>query len=174
VIADVRVVHLADGWTIALDVVAWAIVHATAGYIAHRLPLRWLGRDVGPLRLTAAERRIGVYRRLRIARWKDRLPEAGALFAGGMSKRHLPARDAVGLARFVAETRRAEWAHWPALAAVPVFALFNPPVAAAAMVAYGVAANVPCILVQRYNRARLVRALARSRRARETIGSSIP
>jgi glycosyl-4,4'-diaponeurosporenoate acyltransferase len=171
---SVRVVHLADAWTIALDVVAWGAVHASTGYLAHRTPLRRLQRDVGPLRLTRWEREVRVFERLRIRRWKDKLPEAGALFAGGMSKRSLPGVDAGGLERFAAETRRAEWAHWWALGAVPLFALFNPPVAAAAMVVYAVAANGPCILVQRYNRARLRRALARSRSSRETIGSSIP
>jgi glycosyl-4,4'-diaponeurosporenoate acyltransferase len=171
---SVRVVHLADGWTIALDVVAWGLVHAGTGYAAHRLPVRLLQRDVGPLRLTPAERRVRVFERIGIRRWKDRLPEAGALFAGGMSKRHLPDAQAGGLARFVVETRRAEWAHWWAIAAVPLFALFNPPVAAVAMLVYALAANGPCILVQRYNRARLRRALARSRSSRDTIGSSIP
>jgi glycosyl-4,4'-diaponeurosporenoate acyltransferase len=169
-----RVVHLANGWTVVLDIVAWGVVHASTGYVAHRLPVRWLQCDRGPLRLTAAERRVTCFHRIDIRRWKDRLPEAGALFTGGVSKRHLPPTDHGGLPRFVVETRRAEWAHWLALAAVPLFALFNPPAAAVAMIAYGVAANGPCIAVQRYNRARLARALARSRRSRETIGSSIP
>jgi glycosyl-4,4'-diaponeurosporenoate acyltransferase len=171
---SVRVLHLADGWTIALDVVAWGIVHAGTGYAAHRLPQRWLQRDAGPLRLTKAERRVRVFHRLGIRRWKDRLPEAGALFAGGLSKRHLPSAVDGGLTRFVVETRRAEWAHWWALAAAPLFALFNPPGAAVAMILYALVANGPCIVVQRYNRARLRRVLARERNSRDTIGSSIP
>ena len=40
------------------------------------------------------------------------MPEAGGLFRGGVSKRHLPAYDAAGLRLFVRETRRAELAHW--------------------------------------------------------------
>jgi glycosyl-4,4'-diaponeurosporenoate acyltransferase len=171
---SVRIVHLPDAWTVVLDVVVWGAVHASTGYVAHRLPLRSLQRDVGPLRLTAPERRVHVFHRLGIRRWKDRLPEAGALFAGGMSKRQLPPSAAGGLRRFVAETRRAEWAHWMALAAAPLFMLFNPPVAVVLMGLYALVANGPCIVVQRYNRARLVRALARARRSRETIGISMP
>jgi glycosyl-4,4'-diaponeurosporenoate acyltransferase len=171
---SLRIVHLADGWTIALDVVAWAVVHATTGYAAHRLPGDWLRRDRGPLRLTARERDVHIYHRLRIRRWKDRLPEAGALFAGGVSKRRIPPAELGGLDRFVVETRRAEWAHWMAVAAVPLFVLWNPPVAVIAMVVYAAVANGPCIVVQRYNRARLARALARSRTSRETVGSSMP
>src|SRR5206468_2989506 len=70
-------------------------------------------------------------RRLRITRWKDSLPEAGDLFEGGVSKRRLPSYDAGGLELFVRETRRAELAHWWAMACGPLLALWNPPPAAA-------------------------------------------
>ncbi len=56
---------------------------------------------------------------------------------------------------FVRETRRAELAHWWALACGLLFVLWNPPLAAALLVAYGVAANLPFILIQRYNRFRI-------------------
>ena len=49
--------------------------------------------------------------------------------------------------------RRAELAHYPILAFGPVFFAFNPWWLALVMVGYAVVANVPCILVQRYNRA---------------------
>lgn len=148
--------------TIAVDVVAWGVFHAGTGYAAHRLGERGLARDgwlLGPRRFEDGGR---FYRRaLRIHRWKDRLPEAGALFDGGVSKRELPARDASGLALFVRETRRAELAHWWAMACAPLFLLWNPPLAAALLVAYGVLVNLPFILIQRYNRFRTQPLLAR-------------
>jgi glycosyl-4,4'-diaponeurosporenoate acyltransferase len=150
------------GGTLTANVLAWAVVHAGTGYAAHRAPERWLQEDGWLLRVRRGERRL--HRVLGVRRWKDRLPDAGALFAGGISKRHLPAT----LETFVRETRRAELAHWWALAAVPVFALWNPPIGVVLMVAYGVAANCPCILIQRYNRARTGRIL--ERRARRGIG----
>jgi glycosyl-4,4'-diaponeurosporenoate acyltransferase len=186
VLVDVRVVDLGNAITVALDIAAWALVHVVVGYGAHRVPSRALRRDHGILVLRQWERDGRAYERLRIRRWKDRLPEAGAFFAGGMSKRQLPARDEIGLLRFAIETRRAELAHWWAMLALPLFALFNPPYAMPLMVLYAVAANVPCIAVQRYNRARLGRALdrlghgtrvdaaARRRSPGRTIGSSMP
>ena len=91
-------------------------------------------------------------RRLRIHRWKDRLPDAGDLFRGGMSKRQLPTYDVAGLTAFARETRRAELAHWWALFCGPLFVLWNPPLAAALLVTYGVLVNLPFIAIQRYNR----------------------
>jgi glycosyl-4,4'-diaponeurosporenoate acyltransferase len=45
-----------------------------------------------------------------------------------------------------------------------MFGLWNPPWAVAVMFIYATVANVPCLLVQRYNRARLLDALARLKR----------
>lgn len=55
------------------------------------------------------------------------------------------------------ETWRGELCHWAALASTPVFALWNPPWAILIMTLCGLLLNIPCILVQRYNRIRLRR-----------------
>ena len=154
--------------TVAVDVVAWGVFHAATGYAAHRLGDERLSRDGVVLRPRGFERDGRFYRRrLRIHRWKDRLPEAGALFTGGVSKRQLPAADVAGLELFVRETRRAELGHWWAMACSPLFVLWNPPVPAALLMGYGVLVNLPFILIQRYNRFRtqaILQRLARSGR----------
>jgi glycosyl-4,4'-diaponeurosporenoate acyltransferase len=181
----VPLVHVPVIPLVALDVVAWGVIHSVSGYGVHRLPLRALQRDGWLLRTRAFERDGRFYvERLHIKRWKDRLPEAGALFPGGVSKRHVPAAANGGLERFVVETRRAELGHWLALVPAPLFALWNPPGVAALMVVYGVGVNLPFIAIQRYNRVRAARVLrskadasaaeARARNERGTSGSSIP
>ncbi len=153
------VVVLADWLIILLNVVVWFGWSVGIGYVGHRLPHAVFERDSRLTRLRAFESRGRWYeRRLRIKRWKDRLPEAGAFFAGGFSKRRVARAE---LERFVAETRRAELVHWVAMALWPVFAIWNPPWAAAVVFVYAIAANAPCLVVQRYNRARLVHLIDR-------------
>ena len=143
-------------WAVAVVNVAWwALVHAGTGFAAHRLPEERLAHDGWLLRVRPGE--VDRYRRLGIRRWKDRLPEAGALLPGGISKRHVGS----SLEQFVRETRRAELAHWWAMAGGPVAALWNPPVGAVLMVAYGTGVNAPFIAIQRFNRARAQRLLQR-------------
>lgn len=170
-------------WIVAANVAFWAAVHTTTGLYVHRLPVERLERDRWVHRPRRVEAGGRLYDALAIRRWKDRLPEAGALFAGGVSKRHLPPAAEGGLERFVVETRRAELGHWLALLPGPLAVLWNPPVGAVAMVAYGVLANLPFIAVQRFNRQRAQRVLARSsgsrsdgprRRRSRTRGRSIP
>ena len=142
--------------TILLDIVVWGMFHTLTGLAAHRLDERRLARDGWLLRQRPFEDGGRWYRRrLRIQRWKDRLPEAGSLFRGGVSKRQLPAYDIAGLTLFARETRRAELAHWWAMSCGPVFLLWNPPLAAGLLVTYGVVINLPFIAIQRYNRFRI-------------------
>jgi glycosyl-4,4'-diaponeurosporenoate acyltransferase len=151
--------------TVGVDVLAWGVIHAATGYAAHRLDGSRLSRDgwlLRPRRFEAAGR---WYRhRLRIHRWKDSLPEAGALFRGGVSKRQLPAHDVAGLRVFARETRRAELAHWWAMCGGLLFVLWNPPLASGLLVGYGVVANLPFIVIQRYNRFRIQALLERRSR----------
>ena len=167
----VPVLRLAPGTNVVVDIAAWAVFHAATGYAVHRLPLRRLEHDNWLLRGRRFELDGHLYERFGIRRWKDGLPEAGALFAGGVSKRRLTGTDEPGLARFAMETRRAELGHWSAMACGPLFVLWNPPAVAATMVAYGVVVNVPFIAIQRYNRLRIERVLARRRNRSSAPGS---
>jgi glycosyl-4,4'-diaponeurosporenoate acyltransferase len=141
------------------DGALWAVWSAVCGYVAYRTPASRLQHD-RLLAIRGFERDGRSYERvLRIKAWKDALPEAGSLFRGGTSKSHLPGHDREALVDFAAETRRAERTHWAILALAPTFFAWNPWWLATAMLGFGVAANVPCLLVQRYNRARLLRIL---------------
>lgn len=148
--------------TVAVDVVAWGAFHAGTGYAAHRLGEPRLSRDSWLLAPRDFEVGGRWYRsRLRIHRWKDKVPEAGALFQGGVSKGRLPSYDVAGLEAFVRETRRAELAHWWAMGCGPLFVVWNPPLPAGLLITYGVAINAPFIAIQRYNRFRTQALLAR-------------
>lgn len=143
----------------------WPCWMAAVGYVAARTPDQRFAADDFVTRIRPFERGGRWYReQLAIHRWKDRLPEVGLLF-GDYSKRQLSSRDASGFERFALETRRAEYAHLAMVAGALVTTLWNPPWAFPINVAVGAGANLPCLAVQRYNRARLetVAAAATSR-----------
>lgn len=156
------VLQLSDGAAIVVSCVVWASIGVASGLWFHRLPLERLEHDNWLTRPRAFEAGGHWYqRRLRVRRWKDRLPEKGDLFRDGFSKRHLIDRSTPHLLRFVAETRRAEMVHWANLVAGPLFLLWCPPLLGACMIAFGVVAHLPFIVIQRYNRERLRGILAR-------------
>ncbi|MHB1138461.1 MAG: glycosyl-4,4'-diaponeurosporenoate acyltransferase CrtO family protein [Microthrixaceae bacterium] len=159
--ADV-VVHLSDPVAILVSCIAWVLIGLVPGYGLLRLPVATFDHDTWLTRLRPVEDDGAWYQRhLRIRAWKDRLPEKGDLFPGGFSKRHLRDRSDTHLRRFAAETRRAETVHWTNLAAGPLFLVWCRPLLGTCMIAFGVLAHLPFILVQRFNRGRLLRLVRR-------------
>lgn len=145
-----------------MSCLAWVLLGLTTGFFVHRLPLSYLSRDRWITRPRAWEDDGRFYeRRLRIRRWKDKLPEKGDLFRGGFSKRVIRDRSDGFLDRFAAETRRAELVHWMNAGSGPLFLIWCPWYLGLIMIGFGWVAHLPFIAIQRYNRARITRTLRR-------------
>ena len=143
-------------WLIVTDVCAWVFFGVVIGWFQARQPAERLTGTGWFSHIRQWERHGRVYRRwAAIDAWKDLIPDAGTWF-GGLSKRRLPAAVDGGMARFVAECQRAERTHMGQLVVLPVFALWNPWSAFLWNVAFAVVGNVPCWMIARYNRARIV------------------
>jgi glycosyl-4,4'-diaponeurosporenoate acyltransferase len=144
------------------NLLGWPAIHMVTAWIVHRLPISRFSHDTVVYKARAWEKEGQFYRqRFAIQRWKSMLPD-GAPWVGGFSKKSIIRRDRLYLNTFLFETRRAECAHWCMLLCAPVFYLWNPLWADGVMAAYAIGANLPCILVQRYNRlilARMLRAM---------------
>ncbi len=137
---------------------SWVVIHIGSGFLAHHMPLHWFQAEHPVFRSRPWEQGGDIYRRyLALDRWKQLLPEAGAMFSGGFSKRSLVNAEPAYLARFIAETRRAELSHWIAVAASIYFFFWNPLHIAIWMPVYAIATNLPFIIVQRAVRPRLQR-----------------
>jgi glycosyl-4,4'-diaponeurosporenoate acyltransferase len=147
------------------NILGWPVVHLTIGFVSVRLPSEFFARDNWLTAARSWEANGRLYREwMGIRKWKPLLPDGAPLF-GGFAKGKLFARDAEYLRNFMLETRRAEIAHWCMLGCVPIFFLWNPPWACWVMTAYAFAANLPCILAQRYNRLMLQRVAQNQRPA---------
>jgi glycosyl-4,4'-diaponeurosporenoate acyltransferase len=160
-------IHLSDGWSVLVSIAAWLLIGLVSGYVLHRADVARFAHDGRLTRLRRWEDGGKWYqRRLRIRSWKDLLPEKGDLFRGGFSKRHLRSRSDAHLRRFVAETRRAELVHWTNMAAGPFFLIWCRPAIGAWMIVFGVVVHLPFVLIQRYNRGRLLGIIGRRERRR--------
>jgi len=151
-------IELPLAWIIVLNVAGWPIIQFSLAWVFTRLPAAWF-KPPAPL---AWERAGWFYERaFGVKHWKHLLPDAARWFAGGFPKRALAGRDTLYLRQFIGETWRGELCHWFALVCAPVFFLWNPWWADLIMVAYALVANLPCIIAQRYNRARFQRLIAK-------------
>lgn len=141
----------------------WFLFQAGAAFLCFHLPDGAFAQDNWLYRARGWEQKGRVYERVfRIKKWKRLLPDGGALF-GGYAKKHLQDFSAQSLDTFLIESRRAELTHWLAILPFWVFGLFAPFAVVPIMLAYALAANLPCIIAQRYNRPR-IKALRQKKR----------
>jgi len=147
---------------VAIYSVLWATFGVGSGWVANRIPACRLDGDTWITKIRPFEDRGSWYaRHLRVRVWKRRLPEAGALFQGGVSKASLPGFGRTELETFARETRRAELVHWANVGFGATFLVWNPWPIGALMVLFGLVAHLPFVVVQRYNRARAMFLLER-------------
>jgi glycosyl-4,4'-diaponeurosporenoate acyltransferase len=147
---------LSSAWVVILSSAGfWLLISLLVGAVANHLPGRWL--DVVPA-LSPLATQVAAPPCIR--RWKRWIPDAGGALPGGVAKASLVSRDPNSLQRLVIETRRAELVHWILWAAGLLTPLWLPTPAVTGNLLFATGFNLPCLLLQRYNRRRLLRLLA--------------
>jgi len=139
-----------------LDIAVWLVIHLGLSYLCFKLPISFFKRGIRWFRIKNWEHRGTIYKKVfKIRIWKSIIPDGGGLFKGGFPKKNLKSNNPQYLKTFFYETKRAELTHWLAILPAPIFFLWNTWWVGIIMIAYALIANLPCILLQRYNRARL-------------------
>ena len=144
-----------------------ALYAAALGILAHpvgqALPRRWFDPYRAPYRCRDWEQGGRIYNKLHIRRWKDRLPDMSRLMPD-MVKKKLAAADPMSL---VQETCVAECVHcWLVVLSVGMLFLWKSVWSWALWLVYNLLGNVSFILIQRYNRPRLLRLAEKENKKR--------
>lgn len=156
-----RIIDLNTLLTVIIDFVAWFIIHMSVALTLVRVPLHRFNCRHWWYRLQRWEKGGNFYQHVfRIKKWKIHLPDgAGFNKKLGFPKKKLESRNPAYLSAFLIETCRAEFTHWVTILFAPLFFLWNPHFVGWIMIGYALLANLPFIMVQRYNRFRLIRVL---------------
>lgn len=151
-------IELPIPWIVALNAVGWPVIQLGLAWAWTRLPGEYLNP---PTALPFEEKGQFYQKAFHVRRWKDLLPDGASWLGGGFAKATLQERTPEYIRNFIRETWRGELCHWCAMGFVPLFFLWNPWWGNLIIVAYALLANLPCILAQRYNRARMQESLKR-------------
>jgi glycosyl-4,4'-diaponeurosporenoate acyltransferase len=125
------------------------------------LPNRFFSPQSPIFRAFSWEKEGRIYEKyLRVSRWKQILPDGSIVAKSrGFRKKKLQSFTFEYLERFMVESCRAEMTHLLAILPFWVFWFFTPPYVPWMMLVYALIVNIPCIIVQRYNRPRIMRIL---------------
>lgn len=143
----------------------FAVIGAAAFVIGRLAAGRSLRFDAFPFKSYPFEREGQIYKRIGIAKWQSRVPDMSRILKGSMPEKRLEGRpDRAMLLQMIQETCVAEATHvllcvaglgvlwlWPGLGGWILW------------LAYCLLGNLPFILIQRYNRPRLIKLLRRCR-----------
>lgn len=91
--------------------------------------------------------------------WKAKLPEISDFMRWRFNKKHLAETNSNYLLIFLRESCKAEFTHWVIIIATLVFNFWNDFFASLLMFLLAFILNFPYIIIQRYNRPRLLRLL---------------
>lgn len=141
----------------------YAVLGVTSFLFGRLLPKRLFHGDRFPFRCAAWEAEL--YRVLRVRRWQNRLPDMSRIVPRLIPAKRLTADYRERLPRMIEETCVAEFVHALlcvlGLGAVRLWRGSGGRVFAALYILLG---NLPFIIIQRYNRPRLMRLLAAQER----------
>lgn len=98
----------------------------------------------------------------RVKRWKSKLPDISDFLKWRFSKKHLNALNGRYLHIFVIESCKAEFTHWMIIFSSMLFGFWADMLNALAIFLTACLLNLPYIIIQRYNRPRLIKLLEKS------------
>lgn len=144
-----------------------ALMGIISFFVGRLLPKRWFHPDRFPYRSYPFERNGRVYERLKIRSWQNKVPDMSRIVPKLMPAKRLTGDYKEKLPRMIQETCVAELIHsilcftgfycvwlWPGAGGLTVAVL------------HALFLNLPFILIQRYNRPRLMKLYKRSCRVK--------
>ena len=139
------------------------VVGLLSAVLGEALPRRWFHWDRFPYGPFRWEKSGKFYEIIRIRKWKDRLPDKSRHARHTFRKQMEGHTNPENLVRFLQETCVAELVHGVLVLLSGLLYCYIPtPFGLFLSILYGLS-NIPFMLIQRYNRPRLLRLLQRQR-----------
>lgn len=136
------------------------IIGLIAGFVFALIPQKLFLRFQNCYRLRSFEQEGKIYSKyLKINSWKDKLPQFSELTKFGFSKASLNTVSSEYLKIFYIETMRAELTHWVLMLISPIYLCFSAKILVAFTICGNIIGNIPFIIIQRYNRGRVLKLL---------------
>lgn len=157
-----QIIFIPEFLAIILCFILWPLFQGLGAFICHKIPDRFLSPYLFFYKSHKWERNGEIYKHIfKIDKWKTYLPESSSLIKGSYNKKKIANFSKDSLDQFLLESCRAEMTHWLGMTPFWIFGLFTPARVVGYMFIYALAVNLPCIMIQRYNRPRVLRLLTK-------------
>ncbi len=143
------------------NIVIFIILSVLSTVISVKMPVSCFNYKKWQFKMRTFEKNGDIYQHFfKVKRWKNHIPELGDFVKSIFPKKQILKLSRDYLYRFAAETCRAEFAHWCIIFSSFIFRFWNDAAMSIFMVLLAIALNFPYIIIQRYNRPRIINILA--------------
>ena len=139
-----------------------------AFFWGEKVPRRWFDPGKFPFRSFKWEQEGRIYEKIGIQHWKNHTPDMSKHFQKTFAKQGNLLRSPEHLRKLVAETCSAEFVHTVLILLSPAFVLLMDEYGVLAMVLY-ILGNLVSLIIQRYNRPRIMKIIQRIEKRNATI-----
>ena len=139
-----------------------------AFFWGEKVPRGWFDPEKFPFRSFKWEQEGRIYEKIGIQHWKNHTPDMSKHFQKTFAKQGNLLRSPEHLRKLVAETCSAEFVHTVLILLSPAFVLLMDEYGVLAMVLY-ILGNLVSLIIQRYNRPRIMKIIQRIEKRNATI-----
>ncbi len=155
-----QILYFPQWITILICFVLWPVYQFIGAFIALKMDKNQLDSNRSLYKTRNWEKDGYIYNHIfKVKKWKKYLPDGGGFLKNSFKKSKLENTSYENLQKYLIESCRAELTHWIAIIPFWTFGIFSPPRVIFYMFIYAIIANIPCIIVQRYNRPRIIKYL---------------
>lgn len=156
-------------WTCVIYLIATGVF---AFFVGRIMPKKWFRADVFPYRAYQFEDGGRIYNKLHIREWQNKVPDMSRILPMIMPAKNLSGDYKSRLPRMLQETCVAELIHWLlCITGLHCLKLYPGMGGIIIVFLYIVIFNLPFIIIQRYNRPRLLKIATRIRQAEEAANT---
>lgn len=106
---------------------------------------------------------------LSVKKWKTKLPDISDFVKWRFNKKHLAEKDSEYVSMFLIESCKSEFTHWHIIFLTLIFAFWNDGLTTILIFIAASVLNLPYIIIQRYNRPRLIKLLRHSKQQQNRL-----
>lgn len=145
-----------------------AVLGVLSHFVGQALPRKCFDAEKPPYKAAKWEKGGKVYEKLGIKHWKDIVPDMSRIMPDMVKKKLTSENKERGMDTLIAETCVAECVHWGLIIlSFGILFWWRGLWAAVFLLVYNIFGNLPFIIIQRYNRPRLV--MLEQRRKRRAV-----
>lgn len=145
-----------------------AVLGVLSHFVGQALPRKCFDAEKPPYKAAKWEKGGKVYEKLGIKHWKDIVPDMSRIMPDMVKKKLTSENKESGMDTLIAETCVAECVHWGLIVlSFGILFWWRGLWAAVFLLVYNIFGNLPFIIIQRYNRPRLV--MLEQRRKRRAV-----